>query len=477
MYIKSIPLDSQNITNGQNTKTSEPSKTKSAQESQSKQYIPLLDGIRAIACLAVITYHTNLVSTGFHLWTPLLNIHTLTGTLAFFTASTIWFGELGVVLFFVLSGLLLFLPFAKALLFDSSWPSLRRFYIRRSFRIIPGYYTVLFLIALFFHQEFLLPVNWHYLWIFLTFRMNFALSQHLDGPFWTLAIEFQFYLLLPILAWLFSLIVRRGTACWRLFKLTFCLFLMIAWGLLTRYWGSNIANTSKLDFLIPHHLSIKLIPYLYSDTGTYSEAFAIGMLAAMIYTYAQYAASTEVWRIRMRRLSPLILTVGLILFSFMNFWHFYFFDIAPRHFAKFPSSYVVFTFLDHNIIQIVTGQWGEWQALGYALSYGLCILALLHSPAKLKRPFESSPLRWVASISFSLYMWHIPFMDLFEGAIGPQIQHQHWSPIAEYLALWCWTLIIIVPSATTLYRWIELPGIRLGEWLIHKLERLRRDQY
>lgn len=113
MYIKSIPLDSQNITNGQNTKTSEPSKTKSAQESQSKQYIPLLDGIRAIACLAVITYHTNLVSTGFHLWTPLLNIHTLTGTLAFFTASTIWFGELGVVLFFVLSGLLLFCPLPR----------------------------------------------------------------------------------------------------------------------------------------------------------------------------------------------------------------------------------------------------------------------------------------------------------------------------------------------------------------------------
>ena len=455
----------------QNTTASSPSATNWLEENQPKKHILVLDGVRAIACLAVLAFHMNLVSTGFHLWKPLLSIHTVADTLTYFATSIAWFGESGVILFFLLSGFLLFLPFAKALLFDSPWPPLRRFYIRRIFRILPGYYAALFLIALFFHPEFLSLANWNHLWIFLTFQMNFALSQQLNGPFWTLAIEFQFYLLLPILAWLFSLLVCRGTARWRLLKLTLCLFLMIAWGVFTRYWSTHIAHTSNLDFLIPHAVSIRLIPYIYSDTGRYSEVFAVGMLACMVYTYIQYTPSVPSWHIRMRRLSPLMLIMGLALFSFLSFWHFYFIDITPRYFAKFPSSYVVFPSLNPQILNIVIYHWGELQALGYALSYACCLLALLYGSAKLKRPFECSLLRWIASISFSLYMWHLPFLGLFGYAVGHNLQRQGWSPRVEYGVLWCWTLVVIMPTSAMLYHWIEQPGIRLGEWLISKLER------
>ncbi len=91
--------------------------------------------------------------------------------------------------------------------------------------------------------------HWHDLWLFLTFRMDNTLSQQLNGPFWTLAIEFQFYLLLRIIVWLFSLIVRRGAVHWRILKLTLCLLAMTAWGLLTRYWGLllPILQTGLLD--------------------------------------------------------------------------------------------------------------------------------------------------------------------------------------------------------------------------------------
>ena len=463
-------LRNQHMTS-QNTPAFSPSATNSLEENQPKKYILVLDGVRAIACLAVLAFHMNLVSTGFHLWQPLLSIHTVIGTLTYFATSIAWFGESGVILFFLLSGFLLFLPFAKALLFDSPWPSLRRFYIRRIFRILPGYYAALFLIALFIHPQFLSPVNWHYLWIFLTFQMNFALSQYINGPFWTLAIEFQFYLLLPILAWLFSLLVRRGTTRWRLLKLTFCLFLMIAWGLFTRYWSVYISNTSTSDFLIPHRVSIALIPYIYSDTGRYSEVFAVGMLACMVYTYTQYAPSRPSWHTWMHRLSPLMLTMGLALFSFLCFWHFYFIDITPRYFATFPRSYVVFPLLDPHILRIVIHHWGELQALGYALSYGFCLLTLLYGSTKLKRLFECSLLRWIASISFSLYMWHLPFLGIFGNVVGHNLQRQGWSPLAEYGVLWCWTLVVIIPVSAMLYRWIEQPGIRVGEWLISKLER------
>ena len=99
--------------------------------------------------------------------------------------------------------------------------------------------------------------------------MDNLLSQQLNGPFWTLAIEFQFYLLLPIIAWLLKAMVRRGTVHWRMLKLSFWLLIMIAWGLLTRYWGLFIADTPKLDFLIPHSISTTLIPFIYGDSSGY----------------------------------------------------------------------------------------------------------------------------------------------------------------------------------------------------------------
>src|SRR5262249_31321221 len=111
----------------------------------------------------------------------------------------------------------------------------------------------------------------------------------------------------------------------------------------------------------------------------------------------------------------------------------------------------------------------EWQALAYAISYGFCMLALLYGSPRLKRAFESFPLRWVASISFSLYIWHSSFMSLFAGGSLVSMQRLGWSPLAQYGAFWCWTLLVAIPISAMLYRWVEQPGMRLGERLIRKL--------
>lgn len=443
----------------------------SLEASKPKSKILVLDGVRAVAFLSVLLYHMSFIAGVKGIWGPVYDIHDVPGILAYFTASFAYFGEAGVILFFILSGFLLFLPYAKVLLFESPWPSLRRFYLRRIFRILPGYFSALFLIALLFHPEFLQASHRHDLWLFLTFGMDKNLSEQLNGPFWTLAVEFQFYLLLPIIAWLCSLVVRRGTLHWRLLKLTLCLLMIAAWGLLTRYWGIYIVNTPKLDFLIPHSVSLALKPFLYADTGKYFEVFAVGMLLCMIYIYTQHAPSGELWRIRMYRLSPLIFMAGLALLFFLSLWHFYFIDINPLHYANHPKSYQVSRFLDPTIPAIVSRYWSEWQPLGWAIGYGCCLWALLHGSAKLKRPIEWSILRRIALISFSLYMWHLPFLYLFRDVILPNIRQQGWGSLVQYGAFWCWVLLTIIPVSTMLYRWIEQPGIRFGEWLIHKLER------
>src|SRR5258708_3152827 len=303
-------LRDQDTSDNQTTPEPSPFETNSPAGSTSDKQIPVLDGVRAIACLGIISFHLTDQSGKQYIWKPLHGVHDVPSMLAYLATTLAYAGDSGVMLFFLLSGFLLFLPYAKALLFESSWPSICSFYLRRIFRILPGYYAALFLMILFFHPEFLHSSRWHDVWLFLTFRMGDRFSGQLNGPFWTLAVEFQFYLLLPILAWFFSLIVRHGTLHQRLLKLTFCLLAMVAWGLLTRYWGLYIAPTTKLGFLIPHTLSMTLVPLIYGDAGQsinegkYFEVFAIGMVICTVYTYTRYATCAEPWRIRMGRLSP-----------------------------------------------------------------------------------------------------------------------------------------------------------------------------
>jgi len=106
-----------------------------------KNTITVLDGVRGLACFLVMFYHFNLVARDYHIWIPLHDFGTIAGSIALF-------GQFGVVLFFVLSGFLLFLPYAKSMLLAKDWPSVRLFYLRRAFRIMPAYYISLFLITL-----------------------------------------------------------------------------------------------------------------------------------------------------------------------------------------------------------------------------------------------------------------------------------------------------------------------------------------
>ena len=147
----------------------------------------------------------------------------------------------------------------------------------------------------------------------------------------------------------------------------------------------------------------------------------------------------------MRRLSPLMFITGLILLFFLSICLFYYININPRHFLKHTKYILVFTFLDPRIPNIIYPYWAELQALGYAISYGVCLLALLYGSARIKRPFEWSVLRWVASISFSLYMWHLEFIFLFANVINYNIQRQGWGLLVQYGAFWCWVLIVVLP--------------------------------
>jgi peptidoglycan/LPS O-acetylase OafA/YrhL len=121
------------------------------------------------------------------------------------------------------------------------------------FRIIPAYYAAVILMILLFHHEYLQPQRWQELVLFFTLFMDSspATYQYLNGPFWTLAVEWQFYLLLPLLALGMSFFVRGNSPQRRVWVLICCLLVVVAWGVFSRYWGRYFAVYPTQSLLIP----------------------------------------------------------------------------------------------------------------------------------------------------------------------------------------------------------------------------------
>lgn len=158
-----------------------------------KRSIPSLDGIRALAIIAVVLGHSRAAILD-HSWiAPLRN------------------GSLGVIGFFVLSGYLITGILLKEL--DRTGQiSLKTFYARRSFRIFPAFYAYLLVIAILgvMHYIRLDLTSWiaaaTYTWNYTIPTSSYSLAQT-----WSLSLEEQFYLLWPL-----CLVLFRKKACLRI---------------------------------------------------------------------------------------------------------------------------------------------------------------------------------------------------------------------------------------------------------------------
>ncbi|WP_338267213.1 acyltransferase family protein [Corallococcus caeni] len=105
------------------------------------------------------------------------------------------FGWTGVELFFVLSGFLIGSQLLEPVSRGET-PSLQRFYLRRSLRILPSFLVVLALylfVPAWAERPLVTPA-----WRFLTFTQNFGLSINGFSHAWSLCVEEHFYLVLPL---------------------------------------------------------------------------------------------------------------------------------------------------------------------------------------------------------------------------------------------------------------------------------------
>ncbi len=162
-----------------------------------------LDGLRAVAILPVVLFHATL---SIYLKGAADQVSAITGGADVFRSPIGWIvshGFLGVQLFFVISGFVVVLPFARArLLGDRPQPSLARFYLKRLTRIEPPY--VIALVVFFVGTLAVAPENAH-IRDYLAGLVYLRRAIFGDEPWaffisWSLEIEVQFYLLAPFIA-------------------------------------------------------------------------------------------------------------------------------------------------------------------------------------------------------------------------------------------------------------------------------------
>jgi peptidoglycan/LPS O-acetylase OafA/YrhL len=150
---------------------------------------PCFDGLRAMAAIMVVLHHASF-PTG----------RMFKGYFAgFFTHL-----DIGVAVFFLISGFLLYRPFVAAAFAGTPGPSVRRFFRRRLLRIYPAYWVALVGIMIFFGLP--VPVRgarsyFEYFTLLQTYD-NIKIAPGGISQAWTLSVELSFYAFIPLYAWL-----------------------------------------------------------------------------------------------------------------------------------------------------------------------------------------------------------------------------------------------------------------------------------
>jgi len=316
----------------------------------SSRRIPELDGLRGLAILMVLASHY----FGASIFAPDRS------GLAYLQA-LLEKGALGVDLFFVLSGFLI-----GGILLDNRGCNnyFKAFYARRMFRIFPLYYAVL---AAFVLATAVLPRarfgslfdNPLPMWPYFLYVQNIARVGIIPtgtrwlGPTWSLAIEEQFYLVLPALVWA----VKPKRLGFVLASLAF---------------GGPILRALEYPFLHAHGVWI----------------FTVGRIdALMLGALLAYLLRKQEWQdkaVEARR----------VLYGFL---------------AIFVAGLAVLQVLP-QFANACIGY--SWNALGFGT---LLVLVVTHPGGMLGRLFRARGLGRIGMISYAIYLLHQPIIGLLFG--------------------------------------------------------------
>jgi peptidoglycan/LPS O-acetylase OafA/YrhL len=387
-------------------------------------FVPGFDGLRAIAALLVVVVHVGAAS-GF----------TFRSSLGRYTSR----GEIGVSVFFLISGFLLYRPFAAAAMAGRDGPKVRSYLVRRALRIVPLYWVALIVTYLFtgwasVHGVSGFLENAFFLQVYSRQWVFHGITQA-----WSLCIEVTFYLALPVwAAWMRKLDRRRRrphdpAAVLR--RELFALAVLYVASLLFRLWvvASPHGPTQTARSWLP----------------AWSDHFALGMALAVTGTYvSQTGVVPKVLRWIAKPGADLLCW---IIAAFM-FW-------------------LVATQVGLSTDPLAVG--GAGTDVAREILYGmfgffLLLPAVFGTPRTglVRRLLASRVLSSIGLVSYGIYLWH-------QLVVRELQAHTSWKVLdAPFLPLFATAVVVVIAVSTVSYVFVERPGIAVGHrWLLRARER------
>lgn len=380
-------------------------------------YLSSLDGLRAVAVIAVIVYHANKGWLGG--------------------------GFLGVEVFFVISGYLI----TTLLVTESATTgriSLKAFWFRRARRLLPALWTLLLAVTVYcalFERDALGTLrgdvigslvygfNWFQIWVGTSYfsAFGFVPLRHL----WSLAVEEQFYFIWPLV----MLVLLKGGRHY--LRLVGLLFLLTAVGIsiyVASVYQPGVVGTvaeSPQQYLSLFGHTVSRLDYLFLGTLGRAGGLFIGAALAMFWRPWE---SSRAGHIRSRRSVDLIGLIGLVSLGVM-LWKFR--DVIEGTVEGGSRGYdLLFR--------------GGFLLVGVA-SIAAIAAAVYPGASITHRILDNGLLRWVGQRSYGLYLYHWPIFQFYRQFAGKPLN------ATEFSGLMFLALIITALS----YRFIEMP-VRTG---------------
>lgn len=366
---------------------------------------PAFDGLRAIAVFSVVVTHVSFL-TGAN------GNHVAGGLFARM--------DIGVAIFFLISGFLLYRPFAGAHLDGRPGPAVLPFLRRRALRIFPAYWLALTIVLLVSDSAAAQMTDLPSLLRFYSL-LHIYDAERVLGPIsqsWSLGTEISFYAFLPLYA---ALLAKRGTTPEQRVRAQLA-------GLAALYAGSVAFRLAALAFDWPHNGMLST--WLVSTT----DYFALGMLLAVGSLW---------WRHRTPRLLdhpalPVVSwAVAAALFLFVS----YGLDI--------PRTVIDYTPRQQMMRQFLYGLTG----------FFLLVPAVFGDQDRglVRRLLRSRAFVLAGLVSYGIYLWHNFFLEKVLALTGTAPFTGGFGRVL--LAVVALTLVV----ATASYVLVEKPALRWKE--------------
>lgn len=383
------------------------------------------DFVRACACFVVVFHHL-VQRMGFSADFAYLGWLKIFGII----------GGLGVAMFFVLSGFLLARPFWQALERGEPMPSLKVYALRRGARIIPGFWLALTVTFVLSFTVFGFPLDG---WLWLRYGAGMLLLSdwhwttlfpvELNGPLWSIGFEVTAYVLLPLGFWLIYRTARRVRSGLALLALW---LVVIALALGAHWLFVNLVQVDQVDAGWDHGMQGGAKAWMPRiNPFSMFAIFAIGALAGGLQVRL---ARHRSWVFDVLSLVALAATGWTIWQTFLG-----------GNVESFAVLDVPYTF--------------PW--LPVALG---TVLAVTPSTLWLGRVLDNRVVRYLAQISFGIYVWHYLVLELIAKFWFPELGRGAHS-LQLFMTGGLAVIAISILIADLSYRRLERPVINWARGL------------